>query len=752
MTRLALRRPSVEQAVAAAVMGAVTVFVLWQLYPSLIFRSTTPAHGDLAGHLHVADQFRHHILPHGRLSGWSQDWFTGYPSLTYYFPLGILSVVLLGFVVPLGTALKLVAATGPVALPLCAYAFGRLNRCDRLTSACLGVSVLPLLLQPTLFIGGGSLSASAGGELSYGLAQALGLLVVGFARSGLRTGRRRALTAGLLGATMLLHVVQAVMAVVAIVVATVFRPAWARIRWTVPVLAVAGLLAGFWGVPFVLRTQFSSGLDFPKAAPLLEWMIPVELIPILPLALIGAMVAFATDDADRTDLRRFLVVMAAVSGAVFVAVPGGRVTNERFLPLWFLWVCLLGGYGLSQLARAADALRQRWAHGRPLDTPVVALLLAPALLFGAFLFLYDSRDWRGLLTRSDHLGQTATAKGRFSGYERSADRAEYQDYIDTVRSVAREHGCGRLHMETADEAPSDLRQPLVWLTPRWTDGCLTTTHGYFVEASMTSLPIRQVDPLLSSWSGSAKGPKTFDLAAGIDGLRMLGVRYFAATSLKTAQAADTYPELRMVAQTKSYGDMFWRIYEVSDVSVVEPLRFTPVVVPGSGGSRTRWDDTARRWFDARNASEVVVAASGPASWPRHDQPTAGLPRRPTAGRATVSRVRIDQDRISFDVSRTGVPVLVKVSYFPNWQASGADGPWRVTPNQMVVVPTSGTVTLHYGRSPVDHLGWVVTLGGIGGLVLLARWGPIDMPQPEPRPAPERPTPRPPSRPKRKKRR
>ena len=46
------------------------------------------------------------------------------------------------------------------------------------------------------------------------------------------------------------------------------------------------------------------------------------------------------------------------------------------------------------------------------------------------------------------------------------------------------------------------------------------------------------------------------------------------------------------------------------------------------------------------------------------------------------------DRVSFTVDKIGVPVLVKVSYFPNWEASGARGPWRVAPNLMVVIPTS----------------------------------------------------------------
>ena len=41
-----------------------------------------------------------------------------------------------------------------------------------------------------------------------------------------------------------------------------------------------------------------------------------------------------------------------------------------------------------------------------------------------------------------------------------------------------------------------------------------------------------------------------------------------------------------------------------------------------------------------------------------------------------------------------MPVLVKVSYFPNWQVSGADGPYRVAPNEMVVIPTSTHVSMY----------------------------------------------------------
>jgi hypothetical protein len=75
--------------------------------------------------------------------------------------------------------------------------------------------------------------------------------------------------------------------------------------------------------------------------------------------------------------------------------------------------------------------------------------------------------------------------------------------------------------------------------------------------------------------------------------------------------------------------------------------------------------------------------------------------------------------ISFHVDRVGVPVEVRVSYFPNWSVSGAEGPYRVAPNFMVVVPTGNDVTLTYGRSSADDLGQLLTLLAVAAAVALA---------------------------------
>jgi hypothetical protein len=85
----------------------------------------------------------------------------------------------------------------------------------------------------------------------------------------------------------------------------------------------------------------------------------------------------------------------------------------------------------------------------------------------------------------------------------------------------------------------------------------------------------------------------------------------------------------------------------------------------------------------------------------------------------VSNTKLEDEAISFTVDKVGVPVLVRMSYFPNWKVTGASGPYRVAPNMMVVIPTQKDVRLHYGYTKIDFFAYFLTLAGIG--VLVVRW-------------------------------
>jgi hypothetical protein len=136
-----------------------------------------------------------------------------------------------------------------------------------------------------------------------------------------------------------------------------------------------------------------------------------------------------------------------------------------------------------------------------------------------------------------------------------------------------------------------------------------------------------------------------------------------------------------------------------------------------------------QWYLDTKQWNVYLASSGPASWQRIT--TGETPEQRPLPAVTVSNITTGDDTVEFDVDKVGVPTLVKVSYYPDWTASGADGPYRVAPNLMVVIPTSNHVKLSFGRSKVELGSYFMTLVGMVCLVLLARKRDVVMPPIDP---------------------
>ena len=214
-------------------------------------------------------------------------------------------------------------------------------------------------------------------------------------------------------------------------------------------------------------------------------------------------------------------------------------------------------------------------------------------------------------------------------------------------------------------------------------------------------------------------------------LQLLGVKYFMAETPQVEQEAAVDPDLQLVAKSGPWTYNYsgadttttWQIYLVKDSALVTPLANDPVVLSGVKAGPASWLGSATHegpsltWYGDPSKWNVELAQSGPSGWPR--TPVSDVqPTVKHVGKTKVSAVTQTDSSLSFHVSRVGTPVLVKVSYFPNWHASGADGPYRVTPNLMVVVPTSHDVTLSYGASTANHLGQLATLIGLVALVVM----------------------------------
>lgn len=353
-----------------------------------------------------------------------------------------------------------------------------------------------------------------------------------------------------------------------------------------------------------------------------------------------------------------------------------------------------------------------------------------------------------------HAASDGWTRYNFLGYEGRPYYAEYRALVLTMQQLGLDpaHGCGRATWENNEANGNYGTTMALMLLPHWTDGCIGSMEGLFFEASGTT-PYHFITAAAVSKSSSNPVREirydNNDGAKGVHYLQSLGVKYLMVFTEDAVREAAEQPELVEVATSGP-----WHVYQVQDSDLVVPLVTRPVVVNGRGGDqRERWLEVGTSYFQHAEDWAAVPVADGPDDWQRLDAAVDLSRREGEPGdrnrkvdivvpgspidavglpEVTVSNTVMTQDGVSFDVDQVGVPVLVKVSYFPNWKVSGADGPYRAAPNFMVVVPTATHVELRYdARTLTDWIAYALTLLGVGLLLLSWRRGPsrFDLPAP-----------------------
>jgi hypothetical protein len=211
---------------------------------------------------------------------------------------------------------------------------------------------------------------------------------------------------------------------------------------------------------------------------------------------------------------------------------------------------------------------------------------------------------------------------------------------------------------------------------------------------------------------------------------LFDVRYYVSYTPEAAAEARARPgSFREVAESPP-----WVIFELPSSSPVEIASHVPTVYETGfrntllarishvfvEDDRDDFFGAAVDWYEDTSNLDYWLVEDGPAGWPSVPRGLEGLRSAPAiaSGGGTVSNVVVENDRIAFDTTAVGVPHLVKVSYFPNWKAEGAEGPYRSAPSFMVVVPTTGHVELRFAQGFAERGGMLLTFAG---LLFLGGW-------------------------------
>jgi len=745
----------------------------------LIFDQTTPTGGDMGAHVWAPAFLRDHLLPNGQIQGWTMDWYGGLPLYRFYMVIPALAIVALDVILPYGVAFKIVALSGLVTFPAACWAFGRLAAFRHPIPELFAFGGLCFLLDESFEIYGGNVKSTMAGEYSFSIALTLAVLGLGLLANGLRTGKYRVWTAVVLSLASVSHGIVLIFVAVAAAIICLVWIDKTRIVYAVTAGITTILLSAWWVGPFLFGHEFMTDMKYgfrPNSSTDSFWDMYFPLTPALDivitaLALVGFVAFVMRRQLTGTALGLICIVFAVLVWNTRESLPViGLLWNPRLLPFFYLARYLLMVVGaLEVMTWVINAVRQRQAN-QTLDAyegagAFAVIGVSILLVFG---WMYEVLPFDGRVTegetsvyawgplRKGAESGRAVADGwtryNWLGYEGRPAYPAYHDLITTMDDLGQERGCGRALWEN-NSANSEYGTTMsLMLLPHWTDGCIGSMEGLFFEATAST---NYHFITAAAVSESASNPvrqlryTNNDAEVGTRHMRDLGVRYLMVrTDAAKAEAAAT-EGLEFVGLSGT-----WEIYEVGGSNIVEPLTVAPVVVDQAeddwykpGDQRERNLELGTSWFQNRDTWPAIPVDEGPEEWQRvtasivEDQridpfddqlrkvdyvaPDGGLTTTPLP-EVTVSDVEIRQQSVEFSVDEVGVPVIIKVSYFPNWQVEGAEGPFRAGANHMIVVPTSNDVTLTYdSRSGLDWFFYLLTAIGIGLCFVWRRLGDVE---------------------------
>ena len=767
-----LEKPETELALTlramtstAVVLGAMLI-LLAIVHPNLLLRDNTPTGGDMGAHVWGPAFLRDVLLPQWQLTGWSMDWYAGLPTYRFYMVLPALAIVFLDVFMPYGIAFKLIAVSGIIAMPLCAWLMARWAKLAYPLPELLVIAVTVFMLDESFTIYGGNIASTMAGEFSFTISLAFALLTFGLFARGLDDGKYRGWAAVTLAISALSHGIVLLFVFGGVVVMLLLRFDRQRLKYASTTIICAVLLSAFWVVPFLGGHSFMTDMKYePRPSGVndsfwdMYFPLPTAFDAII---MVLAIAGFVGSYFHRRFFGMWLgvyciILMIAVKLAQNSLPIIGLLWNPRVLPFVYITRYMLAAIGFYEIARFLMASFGPQQKLR-INTKTIIVWTGAISILIVFGFRYQNLPggsivaengksyyaWGPIKAPANRAFSDGWARWNFTGYEGKSAYGEYYDVVQEMKAIGEDpaHGCGRALWENNEALNKYGTTMALMLLPFWTDGCISSMEGLYFEAAGTTPYHFITAAAMSKQSSNPVRELRYinnDAARGVQHMEQLGVKYLMVFTPEAISEAQKRPELQLVSTTGP-----WQIYEHVNTALVVPLDMQPVVVnKRSGDQRERWLEVGTSYFQQKDEWPALPVAGGPDDWQRIDVvpdmsrrigepgesarrvdivlPSSDTEIVPVAiDPVQVSNVSLGRDSVSFSVDKIGAPVLVRVSYFPNWTAHGTASLYRAAPNMMVVIPHSTDVHLSYEPSGLDRSAYLMTFAGLVMVVWFSR--------------------------------
>lgn len=620
--------------------------------------------------------------------------------LYFYFPLPYLLIALLSIVIKYEVAFKIVTILGTFLLPLTTYLAAKALKFKFPFPIIAAAFSLPFLFMESYSIYGGNILSTLAGEFGYSLSFALAILFLALLYRDIEEQKFRISTGVLLTAVALSHIIPLIMVVLFSTYFLARRPNLKCFGILAGVFGTGLLLSAFWGIPLVARIGYTAHMNWNQLKGLAE-AFPAPVRPFLVLTAIG--IAGSIIKRDRR--MNFILWATVVTESLFFLLPDGRLWNGRIVPFLYYFTFIWAGYGLWVLRQfLARIFYEYMLLPKRYAEYVIAAVAVTAVLYNIFSSSQVASTW---------------IKWNYSGYEGKENWSSFKEINDYIKNLPP----GRVMWEHSSKTDA-LGTPRAFeLLPYFTGH--PSMEGLLVEAAF-SAPYHFVnqDELSKQPSCAIQGVNYpgLNIPNGIRHLKLYNVRYFIAVSSEVKAGLKKEHGLKQLKVFKVPNtDLEYALFELKTDGYVTIPKNQPLLVKTED-----WNKTALAWYERPELLDTPLIDAGRVKGleKKFGYADPGLKRlesTPLETKGSVTGVKVTDDEVKFSTTAIGVPHLVKVSYFPNWKAKGADGPYLASPSLMIVIPRQKNVTLYFGNTAVETAGKSMS---IAGWLLVAIYGAV----------------------------
>ena len=659
--------------------------------PWNIFSNTTTTGGDTGTHHYGAKFLLDNLLPQFRVTGWSNGWFAGMPIIHFYFTFPYLLIALLAKIITYNISFKIITVLGSFLLPACVYWMMRWFRFKYPYPLLAAMGSTLFLFMESFSIYGGNFLSTLAGEFGYSLSFALCFLFLGTMHLALEKGAKFnwlfVVNCFILMALALSHVLTTVCLLVMVPWLLLENTSRRNLFYTIAVLVLGFFLTAFWSIPFALKLKYTPNMGW-KNLEGFKALAPFEILAVVILAVIG--IIFYIIIITRRDDKRLIIfsISYLLLNFAFFIPSGGRIWNARLLPFIYINAFFLACYVLYLLF----GFLMSWLSAKKaVGGRITALVFVPLIALSAFGSV--------IATQPKAAGW---AEYNYTGYETKPHWETYMQMMDYIQSKP----AGRWMIEQDHDNLQKLGTTRAFeLIPFWTDS--STMEGLLVEGAFTS-PFHFSNQALLSKKPSNAIPgldqPPLNVKIGVNNLKMMNIRYMIASSDEVKEKLDENPDAVFLANFDAFN-----FYEINTTNrYVEVLKYEPFRI-----KTDEWYDSILPWFNYDDADRAfIIWDQGEEEIRQFDEinpeQVNNLEKHVLNYSGEVVKEEIENEKITFETTALGVPHIIKISYFPNWKAIGAQGPFAISPSFMMVIPTQNKVTLYYGSTTIDIISRTIT--------------------------------------------